>query len=263
MLGAIIGDIVGSVYEHARPPIKTTVFDFFTERSFFTDDTVLTCAVADAILHNKDYGEMIQQYGRNYPGRGYGGRFQRWLFTDPPMPYNSFGNGSAMRVSPVGFAFDTVEDVLREAEKTALPTHNHPEGIKGAQATALAVYMARTGSAKEDIRGEISSRFGYDLQRTCDDIRPHYSFDVTCQGSVPEALIAFFDSTDFESAIRLAISLGGDADTLACIAGGIAQAYYGEIPAGIKVKTLQRLPVVLQQVVERFHAAYGINELSA
>ncbi len=263
MFGAMVGDIVGSVYEHAHPPVKTTVFDFFTERSFFTDDTVLTCAVADAILTQQDYGTLIQQYGRNYPGRGYGGRFKRWLFTDPPMPYNSFGNGSAMRVSPVGFAFDTVEDVLHEAEQTALPTHNHPEGIKGAQATALAVFLARTGSSKEDIRGEISSRFGYDLQRTCDDIRPHYSFDVTCQGSVPEAIIAFLDATDFESTIRLAISLGGDADTLACIAGGIAQAYYGDIPGWIKAQAWQCLPSELQQVVDRFDAAYGINESSA
>lgn len=258
MFGAIIGDIVGSVYEHARPPIKTIEFDFFTERSFFTDDTVLTCAVADAILHNKDYGEMIQQYGRKYPGRGYGGRFKRWLYTDPTMPYNSFGNGSAMRVSPVGFAFDTVEDVLREAGKTALPTHNHPEGINGAKATALAVYMARTGSNKVQIRSEISSRFGYDLNRTCEDIRPAYSFDVTCQGSVPEAIIAFLDSSDFESAIRLSISLGGDADTLACIAGGIAQAFYGEIPQWIKEDAWDRLPGSMQTVVEQFNETYGV-----
>lgn len=259
MYGAIIGDIVGSVFEHAHPPIKTTVFDLFSSRSFFTDDTVLTCAVADAILNHKEYGSTILQYGRAYPGRGYGGRFKRWLFTDPPIPYGSFGNGSAMRVSPVGFAFDTIKSVLLEAEKTAVPTHDHPEGVKGAQATALAVFLARTGSTKEEIRNEISSRFGYDLNRTCDQIRPAYKFDVTCQGSVPEATIAFLDSTDYESAIRLAISLGGDADTLACITGGIAQAFYGVIPGWIKEEAWKCLPLSLQQGIASFDQVFHVK----
>ena len=259
MFGAIIGDIIGSVFEHQRPPLKTTDFDLFCSRSFFTDDTVLTCAVADAILKSRDYGETIHRYGRDYPGRGYGGRFQRWLFSDPPLPYDSYGNGAAMRVSAVGFAFDSVESVLTEARQTALPTHNHPEGVKGAQAAALAIYLARIGANQEDIRSAIMNRFAYDLNRTCDDIRPVYSFDVTCQGTVPEAIIAFLDSTDFESAIRLAISLGGDADTLACITGGIAQAYYGEIPAWIQKEALKRLDLPLQMILEEFNTTYQVR----
>lgn len=256
MFGAIIGDIVGSVYEHAWPPVKTTEFDFFTERSFFTDDTVLTCAVAEAILQQQDYGSLMRKFALDYPRRGYGGRFKHWLYTDPPKPYNSYGNGAAMRVSPVGFAFNSVHAVLDAAEQTAAPTHNHPEGIKGAQATALAVYLARTGNGKEDIRAQIAARFDYDLDRSCDDIRPAYSFDVTCQGTVPQAIIAFLDSTDFENAIRLAISLGGDADTLACITGAIAQAYYGEIPAWIKDEAWRRLDGRLQKILQKFSETY-------
>ena len=259
MFGAIIGDIVGSVYEFADPPIKTTDFDFFTPESEFTDDTVLTCAIAEAIINQWDYKNALHRYGRNHPGRGYGNHFRTWLFTDPPKPYNSFGNGSAMRVSPVGFAYGSVESVLREAEASALPTHNHPEGIKGAQATALAVYLASTGSTKADIKTEITTRFGYGLNRTCDQIRPTYRFDESCQGTVPEAIICFLESEDYESAVRLAVSLGGDADTLACITGGIAHAFYGIIPRWIKDEAWKRIPPPFRRVVEEFNEVFGVE----
>ncbi len=224
MIGAIAGDIIGSVYEHSQ--IKTKDFPLFHPRSVFTDDTVLTVAVADAILTGRPYQLSVREIGRRYPGVGYGRAFIDWLHSDNPQPYNSWGNGSAMRVSSVGFAFDTENKVLKEAKKTAEISHNHLEGIKGAQATALSIFLARTGCEKEEIRMEISQRFGYDLKRTVDDIRPTYSFDVSCQGSVPEAIIAFLDSRSYEDAVRNAISLGGDSDTLACITGGIAEAFY-------------------------------------
>ena len=187
----------------------------------FTDDTVLTVATTHAILTSTPYEIAYRAFGRQHPNAGYGNAFFKWLSSDESGPYNSWGNGSAMRVSPVGLAFNTVDDVLREAERSAV-THNHPEGIKGAQATALAVFMARSGASKKEIRDELALRFGYDLGRTVSQIRPDYQWDVSCQGSVPEALVAFLDSADVESAIRLAISLGGDADTQAAIAGGVA-----------------------------------------
>lgn len=259
MYGAIIGDIIGSVYEFAHPPIKTTDFDLFTPQSDYTDDTVLTCAVAEAIINRWDYKDALHRYGRNFPGRGYGGHFQAWLFTDPPVAYNSFGNGSAMRVSPVGFAYASMESVLREAKASALPTHNHAEGIKGAQATALAVFMASTGSTKEEIKQAIVTRFGYDLNRTVEEIRPVYQFNETCQETVPEALIAFLESEDYESAVRLAVSLGGDADTLACITGGIAQAYYKVIPQWIQDRAWMLLPPPFKRVIEEFNHMFGVE----
>jgi ADP-ribosylglycohydrolase len=254
MLGAIIGDIVGSVYE-ARP-IKTRDFPLFQKRSRFTDDTVLTVATADAIINSKPYADTYRQWGQHYPRAGYGGTFIRWLF-DPSMgAYNSFGNGAAMRVSPVGYVFDSAEQVLEEARKTAEVSHNHPEGIKGAQATAYAIFLARKGASKKDLHQEIEHRFGYDLSRTVDSIRPSYHFDVTCQGSVPEAIIAFLESEDFEDAIRLAISLGGDSDTLGCMCGGIAQSFYGEIPRTIVEQGMRRLSDDLSAVVSAFDAQY-------
>jgi ADP-ribosylglycohydrolase len=254
MLGAIAGDIIGSVYEGS--PIKTTDFPLFQEGCRFTDDTVLTLAVAHAILEDKEYGQTLKDFGRKYPRAGYGGHFYQWIFEERVRPYNSWGNGSAMRVSPVGIAFEAQESVLREAEKTAQVSHNHPEGIKGAQAVALAVYLAKKGEAKQSIREEISGRFGYDLDRTVKGIRPTYSFDISCQGSVPEALVAFLDSEDYEDAVRMAVSLGGDSDTLACIAGGIAQAYYGEISDSIVRNTRERLTPYLRQVLDRFEGVY-------
>ena len=254
MFGAIIGDVIGSVYEWNN--IKTTDFPLFSAQSKFTDDTVLTIAIADAILEKKDYGLTLKEYGQKYPDAGYGGMFRDWMRVASSQPYNSYGNGSAMRVSPVGFAFNTQEDVTTEAQNSAMVTHNHPEGIKGAQATALSIYMARTGSSKAQIKECISKRFGYKLDRKIADIRPHYTFDVTCQGSVPEAIIAFLESNDFEHAIRLAVSLGGDSDTIACITGGIAQAFYGEIPDEIVSEVKERLPQTFIDVVDRFNARY-------
>ncbi|MBE0534584.1 MAG: ADP-ribosylglycohydrolase family protein [Phycisphaerae bacterium] len=257
MFGAMVGDVVGSVYEWDR--IKTVEFPLFGPGSEFTDDTVLTVATAHAILHRAGYARAYKDFGLHYPGRGYGGSFVHWLARKDDAPYNSWGNGSAMRVSPVGFAFDSVDAVLAEAQRTAEVTHNHPEGIKGAQATALAVYLARTGRSKEEIRKAIAARFGYDLNRRLDDIRPHYQFDESCQGTVPEAIIAFLESTDFEDAIRKAVSLGGDSDTLACIASGIAQAFYKHIPAQIVTETEQRLPQELLAVVSEFNQRYNIQ----
>lgn len=250
MLGAIAGDIIGSVYEGR--PLKTTEFPLFSPQSTFTDDTVLSVAVAVAILTDGDYVTAIKDFGRRYPNAGYGASFIQWLRSESRDPYYSWGNGAAMRVSPVGFAFDTDETVLREAKRTADVTHNHPEGIKGAQATALAILLARQGKDKAAIRREISRRFDYNLERTVADMRPTYQFDVSCQGSVPESIIAFLESSDVESAIRLAISLGGDSDTMACIAGGIAQAFYGPVPSEIEAEVRARLPEDLLGVVDRF-----------
>ena len=254
MLGAIAGDIIGSVFE--GQPIKTTDFPLFQEGSRFTDDTVLTLAVADAILGDRKYGQKLKTYGREYPHAGYGAHFYRWIFQDDIKPYNSWGNGAAMRVSPVGFAFNKESTVLQEARRTAEVSHNHPEGIKGAQATALSVFLARKGNTKAAIRREISQRFDYNLGRSVEEIRPTYSFDVSCQGSVPEAIISFLDSENYEDAVRKAISLGGDSDTLACIAGGIAQAFYGGIPAPIAEQATARLTDQLEGVLERFLEKY-------
>lgn len=256
MLGAIAGDVIGSVFE--REAHKSTEFPLFTPQSRFTDDTVLTIAVAQAILHDGDYLTAVKQFGQRYPDAGYGGTFMKWLFSSSE-PYNSWGNGSAMRVSSVGIAFDTVDTVLAEAEKSAAITHNHPEGVKGAQATALAVFLARQGQTKAAIKQEISQRFGYDLERTLADIRPTYRFDVSCQGSVPEAIIAFLEATDVEDAIRKAISLGGDSDTQACIAGAIAEAFYREIPEPIVSGVQARLPKAFLDVIEAFKTNYPLS----
>lgn len=256
MIAAIAGDIIGSVHERAN--IKRTDFTLFKTHSRFTDDTVMTLAVADCLLNRKPYAATFREYGRRYPDRGYGGMFRKWLADDAMGPYQSFGNGSAMRVSPVGFAMRTLDDVLSEARATALPTHDHPEGIKGAQALAVAVFLARRGAEKRKIRDEIEDRFGYDLRRRVATIRPGYSFDVTCQGSVPEAIIAFLDSDDVESAIRLAISLGGDADTLACMAGAVAQAFYKQVPEAIVTGVEQRLRPELWQLLQDFCARYQV-----
>jgi ADP-ribosylglycohydrolase len=254
MIGAIAGDIIGSVYE-ARP-IKSKNFPLFDPRCTFTDDSVLTIAVASAILSKKPYKDVVLEIGRRYPHAGYGGSFIRWLLSDDPQPYNSWGNGAAMRVSPVGFAFDTIEETLEQARLTAVISHNHPEGIKGAQATALAVFLARTGHDKEDIREQISRRFGYDLQRSVEGIRPGCGFRISCQETVPEAIVAFLDSVSYEDALRNAISLGGDSDTLACITGGMAEAYYREVPEYIQAKVQEILPAFLWRITEVFCRLY-------
>ena len=254
MIGAIAGDIIGSVYEQHH--IKTKDFPLFDPHCNFTDDTVLTVAIADAILSGKPYVDSVRRLGRRYPHAGYGGSFIHWLHTPDAGPYNSWGNGSAMRVSPVGFAFTTEEEVLAQAKATAEITHNHPEGIKGAQATALAVFLARTGRDKETIRSRIIDQFAYDLDRTVEDIRPTYRFDISCQGTVPAALVAFLDSESYEDAVRNAISLGGDSDTLACITGGIAEAFYGDIPDVFLTKVKELLTPDLWAVTEAFCARY-------
>jgi ADP-ribosylglycohydrolase len=215
MLGAIAGDIIGSVYE--ADPIKTTQFPLFDPDCCFTDDTVLTVATADSILTGAGYGEKYREYFHCYPDAGYGSLFALWAMSGSTEPYNSFGNGSAMRVSPIGFSFDTLEKVLEEAKRSAEVTHNHPEGVKGAQATAAAVFLGRTGKSKEEIRTYAEQTFQYRLDRPIDLIRGDYEWDATCQGTVPEAIRAFLDSTDWEDAVRKAISLGGDSDTLAAM----------------------------------------------
>ena len=254
MIGAIGGDIIGSIYE-ARP-IKTKEFPLFDPRCRFTDDTVLTLAVAKAIVGDRDYLKAVWELGRRYPHAGYGGSFIRWLSSDQPRPYNSWGNGSAMRVSPVGFAFDNVNIILEQAKLSAAISHNHPEGIKGAQATALAVFLARTTHDKTIVRGEISARFDYDLARTVDGIRPDYAFDVSCQGTVPEAIICFLDSHSYEDAVRNAISLGGDSDTLACITGAIAEAFYGPVPSEIETLVRESLTPELLKILDAFYRRY-------
>lgn len=251
MLGAIIGDIVGSYYEFNS--IKTTEFELFDPWSRYTDDSVMTMAVAEWLLDDPSHShqvleEKMVKFGNLDPRAGYGGMFSDWLFYPDSIspngrrePYNSFGNGSAMRVSAVGWMFDTMEETERVAEISASITHNHSEGIKGAQATAAAIFMARNGASKEEIRSYIAKRFNYDLNRTCAQIRPHYDFEVNCQKSVPEAIIAFLDSNGYENTIRLAVSLGGDSDTQACIAGGIAEAFYG-VPDELVVEAAKRIP---------------------
>ena len=254
MIGAIAGDIVGSPYEWH--PHKSVDFPLLLPRSCFTDDTVLTIATARAILSGESYGKAYLELARRYPRAGYGGGFKSWLALDEPHPYGSFGNGSAMRVSPVGLAFDTVERVLAEAEKSAAVTHDHPEGIKGAQAVALAVFRARHRTPKAAIRTELETRFGYDLSRTIDAIRPGYTFDPTCQGSVPEALIAFLEATSTESAIRLAVSLGGDADTLAAMAGSVAEPFHRDLSEEFVTSVRALLPVEFLEVIDAFERAY-------
>ena len=253
MLGAIIGDTIGSVYEFHN--IKTTHFPLFDPRSNYTDDSVMTMAVANWLLTDPQHGmdtleASFLNFAKKYPCPmgGYGPGFYRWLFEPETFkegkrhPYNSFGNGAAMRCSANGWMFDTLEETERVAGLSAAITHNHPEGIKGAQSTAAAIFMARNGKSKDEIKEYISTKYGYNLNRTCDEIRPEYDWDSSCQGTVPEAIVAFMDSTDFESAIRLAVSLGGDSDTLACITGGIAEAFYKTIPESIALRIWELIP---------------------
>ena len=250
MLGAIAGDIIGSRFE--QNPIKTTDFELFHPECRFTDDSVLTLAVAEHIFLGRDLVDTLKEYFNQYPDAGYGERFMQWASSPSREPYNSFGNGSAMRVSPVGFAFDSLEVVLEKARGTAEVTHNNPEGIKGAQATAAAVFLARTGSSKKEIKSFIEAQFQYNLSESLDIIRPQYTFDATCQGSVPQAIIAFLESENFEDAVRKAVSLGGDSDTQACISGSIAHAFYGKLPDIISAEVHSRLEVPLRQIVTLF-----------
>jgi ADP-ribosylglycohydrolase len=255
MIGAIAGDIIGSVYEFHN--YKRSDFPLFDPFCRFTDDTVLTVAVADCLLHQGDYVAKFKEYYRLYPGRGYGGMFSRWAASDNTKPYYSLGNGSAMRVSPVGFAFDSLEAVMEEAWKSAGVTHNHEEGIAGAQAVAGAIYLARTGNPKEAIKKFVEKTFGYDLDVRLREIRRYYRFDETCRGSVPQAIRAFLESRSVVDAIRKAVSIGGDSDTIACIAGGMAHAYYRKIPSAVEKTVLAILDDRLRSVVLEFTAKYG------
>lgn len=261
MLGAIIGDIVGSVYEWNN--IKTKDFPLFRPDCFFTDDTVMTLAIAEGLMNGgtaTDYISAMKKFGALYPHAGYGGRFSVWLRTDVSEPYNSWGNGSAMRVSPVAWYFNALHEVEDHARRNAEVTHNHPEGIKGAQATAAAIFLSRKGKSKDEVKRYIEEKYGYDLSRSLSHIRPNYSFNESCQKTVPEAIIAFLESVDFEDAIRNAISLGGDSDTLAAITGSIAEAAYG-IPEVIKEKTFSYLDKRLLQAYRRFHESLGVSSL--
>lgn len=257
MLGAIAGDIIGSVHEYLGT--KSPDFELFHPHCRFTDDTVLTVAVADCLLHGFSYVEKFHEYAGSYPDAGYGLRFFEWIESGGKHPYNSWGNGSAMRVSAVGHAFQSLDDVLTEAGRSAEVTHNHPEGIRGAQATAAAVFLARIGKSKDEIKHSIQDMFHYNLSARLDDLRPSYRFDESCQGTVPPAIIAFLESNDYEDAVRKAISLGGDADTLACIAGGVAEAYYGGVPSAIASRSLALLDDHLRQVTLEFCDRYKIR----
>ena len=260
MYGAILGDIIGSPYEFDRGT-KTKDFPLFSPNSTFTDDSVMTLAVADAFLsitpdtENADICRRLvrsmQSYGRKYPDAGYGGKFRLWLKDPNPQPYGSYGNGSAMRVSSAGWLFDDLQTVRHMARLSAEVTHNHPEGIKGAEATASAIFLARTGSTKAEIKAYIEENFHYDLSRTCDKIRPAYRHVESCQETVPEAITAFLEGNSFEDVIRTAVSLGGDCDTLTAIAGSIAEGFYG-VPEELKQQCRQRLPEELRQVLRRF-----------
>jgi ADP-ribosylglycohydrolase len=256
VLGAIAGDIIGSVHEFSGT--KSTDFELFVPESHFTDDTVLATAVADCLLHGLDYADTFHRYFVAYPNAGYGLRFLEWGTGNDRRPYNSYGNGSAMRVPAVGYAFETMEAVLAEAERSAAVTHNHPEGVKGAQATAAAVFMARCGETKRGMKKRLEATFGYDLSPALDDLRPAYRFDESCQRTVPAALIAVLESHDYEDAVRKAISLGGDADTLACITGAVAEAHYGGVPLHIATAALNALDVRLRSVVLGFCERYDL-----
>lgn len=260
MLGSIIGDIVGSIYEFSN--IKTKDFEFFSDRGSYTDDSILTLATVDWLLNGGDVAHYYSRYGMEnpWPMGGYGGGFQLWIVRSNRQndyrPYNSCGNGSAMRIGPVGWAFDTKEEVLAKARESAECTHNHPEGIKGAQTTALCVLMARQGASKDEIRKEIEQEFGYDLGFTCEGIRATYTWGGTCQDSVPQAIVAFLDGNDFEDCIRNAISIGGDSDTIGCITGSIAEAFFG-IPLDIREKGMSYLPDAFKDIVRAFEGKYG------
>lgn len=274
MLGAITGDIVGSVFESGQHrKLAQTHFLLFQPFCHYTDDTVMTVAIAEAIMQYQDAfptkvdrnilkgfcKEAMVKWGRKYPHAGYGGHFHKWLKERDPQPYYSLGNGSAMRVSPVAFLYDSVDDVLAAAIATALPSHNHPLGIKGARAIAYCIWAAKNKVPKETIREEVQKRFGYQLDFTLEQIRPVYKVDVTCEGSVPQAITAYLESESYEDCIRKAISIGGDTDTIACMAGGIAEAEY-DLPLGIVNETMDRLPLEMRFLLDQmYNRKYGLK----
>lgn len=271
MIGAVIGDIVGSVYEFHS--IKTESFPLFSPKSTFTDDTVTTLGIANALLFRKKqkakkfndnqkrkiYIEALRQICRKYPHAGYGFKFEKWVFQEINRPYRSYGNGSAMRVSPIGFAFDDLDTVLKETKLSAEITHNHKEGIKGAQAVAASIFMAKKNKSKDFIKNFVEKRFKYNLSNSLNNIRKNYGYDISCQGSVPQAITAFLESGDFEDAIRKAISIGGDSDTIACITGGIAHAFYKKISHQIISKVNFYLDIGLKKNLQEFVKAFKVR----
>lgn len=257
IIGAIAGDIIGSIYEFNS--IKTKDFNLFSKRSGFTDDTVMTLAIANWLCVNKDSKHVLinnlKYFGNKYPNAGYGGMFRNWLLQDSPEPYGSWANGSAMRVSPCAWVADSLEEAQELAKTSAAVTHNHPEGIKGALATVDAIYLARIGASKDEIRNHVELRYDYDLSSSVDEIRPSYKFDVSCRGSVPESIVCFLDAKDFEDTLRNAVSLGGDADTQAAIAGSIASAYW-DVSKNIAFKSIHRLDYRLLKVFIDFEEKF-------
>lgn len=251
MIGSICGDVIGSVYE--RKNVKTKKFEFFTAGTRFTDDTVLTVALADSLINFKNIAENIWTYAVKYPNAGYGARFKEWMNAEDRAPYGSYGNGSAMRVSSIGFISRSLDEVLKKAKKSAEITHDHPDGIKGAQAISAAIFLARNGSSKSEIKSYIEKSFSYNLEFRLDEIRPNYKFDVSCEGTVPQAIVAFLESTDFEDSIRNAISIGGDSDTIACMTGGIAEAFYKKVPIELQNKVKSYLPVEFLRILDDFY----------
>ena len=254
MLGAIAGDIIGSLYEAHN--IRHTDFPLFPPEADFTDDTVLTVAVAEALLGEQDFRAALRRWYAKYPGRGFGGSFQIWARTPGSESYNSWGNGSAMRVSPVGWVAEDPESALELARASAAVTHNHPEGIKGAQAVALGILLARKSADRHTIRTEIETRFDYRLDHDLNWLREHYSFDVSCQGSVPQAISCFLQGKDFEDTVRKAVSIGGDSDTIAAMAGSLAEAFHGGVPDSILQPTWDRLPTDMREVIAAFQKTF-------
>lgn len=260
MLGAIIGDVIGSAYE--RNGVKEYDFSFFVPGTGFTDDTVLTVAIADHFVSGRSYEEVLRDFARRYPDAGFGSLFLSWALSDDAPSPESWGNGSAMRVSPVAYVHETVEEVMEEALASAMPTHGHSEALKAAGATAASIFLARKGSTREEIRAFITERYGYDLGRRLEDIRPVYRFSSKAAKSVPEAIIAFLESESFEDAVRRAVSLGGDADTQACIAGSIAEAYYGGVPRSLWERAAAYLPEDLLDVTRRFRERFPVPQIT-
>ena len=261
MIGAIIGDVIGSPYEGRRMKFFDYDFPLFNEKSTYTDDTILTIATAKAILEDTPYRDNYLELGRKYSGKGYGSSFEAWLNSKDPQPYDSWGNGSAMRISPVGLYFDDPTQILEEAKRSSEVTHNHSLAIDGAQVIAMAISDARMGCSKDHIKGRVQALVDYyDLDKDVDFYRNNYKFDVSCKGTVPQALTAFFESTDFESCIRNAVLMGGDTDTLACIAGSIAEAYYKHIPEDIKLEAMRKLPTEFLIIIRDFYEKLGLKE---
>ncbi len=257
IIGAVAGDMAG--YHHTCKKPESSGYPLLSEKSDYTCDSVLTVAVMDSLLNGREYTSTLQSYGRSYPGRGYGTAFSRWLSRDYPKPYSSWNNGAALRVSPIGYACRTLNEVLDEARSCAEVSHNHPDGIKGAQAAAAAVFLAKNGRNKTEIRDYIESTFGYNLSKSIEEIRPGYFYDQSSEGTVPEAIIAFLDSEDFESAIRLALSLSCKTGSIASITGGIAQAYYKELPDQLVREVVSHISPEMYETIYEFSNAYPLS----